>query len=984
MVAGAPFEKRLSLGLLTSYAATHGFTSDALHSCLVGSWVSALMMRRQAMAFVNELFKVIPPDELDVENPMLRPLPRAAADEMCILAVLSPILASNLAVPFHEWIFATDASNSMGGVCKAKVPRPLAEVLWRSADRVGKNLPMTSSLQGVLATHDELFEPFMPDDVGDYEEAHPQRPIGLRFQFIEVCGGAGVVTKELIALGIVCGPILDVSLSPQYNLCRHRVIQWVIFLLEDDRLDSFLVAPPCTTFSPAAHPACRSYKRPRGFNPHLPKVKIGDLLAFASLALMLVALRMRKFGLCETTRRSKMRWLQEWRRLVELGAKEVVLASCAYGSVHQKEFGMMGANMQVHLLHRKCSRDHSHIRIEGKYTRPSATYCPGLASALGTFFADHLAALNRTGERLEVASRGLEDSLTNDIAVSLDWVVDDAWSWKSSSHINALETAATLRMLRKVARNGGDVRVTYLVDSHVSRSIVAKGRSSSAVLRRMLRTLASICLAYGIYPAGRFVPTRLNPADHPSRNSQLLPPLASALDFDLAPVSTIAALASCAHLRRWISNVSRLVFLLVPEILDFAADPSALRRHPSLIFQNHEWELDFDSTLGYPGEGPIISLWIFLLLLVSGFLEGFSVGAPGRSHGDEKRRLERAGITLEDGRRVTPTTSFHRDSLLVKFRSWLLQRGENFDVLVLSSPPDLDRLNQRLVDYGRWLFAEGKPYYHFAETINAITSCRPLVRRSLQQAWDLAFLWNSHEPAEHHIAMPYQILIALISLCWTWGWKREAAIFALAWGALLRIGEISGALRSDLIMPADVSFTVDYVLLKVREPKTRYRAARHQAGKVEQPDLIEIIRVGLLELRPQDLLWPLSGSTLRLRLTRLLERLSLPTRDTRTIKALSLASFRPGGATWLMGATESAELVRRRGRWASFRIMEIYLQEVMAATYMNDISETARTKVLTAFNVFPQLLVQVQKFDFSRIPESTWFFLLSRSLAEDF
>ena len=37
------------------------------------------------------------------------------------------------------------------------------------------------------------------------------------------------------------------------------------------------------------------------------------------------------------------------------GAREVCLASCAYGSVHQKEFGMMGVNMKVDLLHRNAA-----------------------------------------------------------------------------------------------------------------------------------------------------------------------------------------------------------------------------------------------------------------------------------------------------------------------------------------------------------------------------------------------------------------------------------------------------------------------------------------------------------------------------------------------------------------------------------------------------------------------------------------------------
>ena len=56
VVVGAPKEKRLVLGALSSAAACLRFTSDALHSCLIGSWVSALLMRRQAMAFLNELF----------------------------------------------------------------------------------------------------------------------------------------------------------------------------------------------------------------------------------------------------------------------------------------------------------------------------------------------------------------------------------------------------------------------------------------------------------------------------------------------------------------------------------------------------------------------------------------------------------------------------------------------------------------------------------------------------------------------------------------------------------------------------------------------------------------------------------------------------------------------------------------------------------------------------------------------------------------
>ena len=162
------------------------------------------------------------------------------------------------------------------------------------------------------------------------------RPIGMRFEFIEICGGAAGVTKELIREGISCGPVLD--LSDNLTFQSTGSYNGLFFMLEEDRLETFLVSPPCTSFSPAAHPCVRSYKEPRGFDQQNWKVRIGNLLAFAALTFLFVAYRMQKRGLGETPRRSKMRWLEEWKRLIALGAEEVFLASCMYGSVHQKEF----------------------------------------------------------------------------------------------------------------------------------------------------------------------------------------------------------------------------------------------------------------------------------------------------------------------------------------------------------------------------------------------------------------------------------------------------------------------------------------------------------------------------------------------------------------------------------------------------------------------------------------------------------------------
>jgi len=950
------------------------------------------------MAILNEAFNVIPPDELQPQEPMLRQLSRAAAQEFQLLASLALVCSSNLAVPFSEEIFASDASNEKGGICEALVSEELSKVLWRSADRRRDPLPLLSRSQIILSQYEQMYEELPADKVqaegpqfvGDAcgenlgEEGAPfevpcERPIGMRFDFIEICGGAAGVTKELVKEGVSCGPVLDLSVSKQFDISEHRVIQWVVFMLEEDRLETFLVSPPCTSFSPAAHPCVRSYKEPRGFDQQNWKVRIGNLLAFAALTFLFVAYRMQKSGLGETPRRSKMRWLEEWKRLIALGAEEVFLASCMYGSVHQKEFCFLGVNMHVKLLHRRCSRDHQHIRIQGKYTKMSAIYCEGLCGALAVFFRDHILAKRRAGERFAVRSQGLEDVLTNDCCLSLQWKTIAAWRWSSRSHINVLEVAACIKLLRDLVRKGGDLRQTIFLDSHVALSVFVRGRSSAKSLQHQLRKFAVLCIAGGLYPAFRFAPTRMNPADAPTRDREVPSPESFTVLANCSAESQHVA-ARCKGLRRWAANWARLVLLLHTSLLPFLACHD-LRKHPICPILQREWTLDFDSTLGYPGEGPLFRLFVSLSA-VWGFL-GLVV-AVGPSHGDEQRKHQRSGIVLEEGRRVTETTANVRGLLFQNFLGWLSDQGVDFDDLVMSSPPDVDRINKVLVQYGKWLFSEGKPYYHLSETINLVTSKRPVIRRSLQQAWDLCFMWGSHEPVEHHVAMPYQILIALISAAWWWGWHREAAVFALSWGALLRIGEVYEAKRSDLILPEDVDNTNDFALLRIREPKTRFRAARHQAGRLEHVDLLEVVKIGFQRLRPEEKLWPFSGATLRSRLHKLLHQLGLPTELQNKPKPLSLASFRPGGATHMISVCDNAETVRRRGRWASFKVMEIYLQEVSSSTYLNLISNESKLNVLNGLKVFPSLLQKILVFYKCRIPATTWYFLLRADVCDDF
>ena len=236
-----------------------------------------------------------------------------------------------------------------------------------------------------------------------------------------------------------------------------------------------------------------------------------------------------------------------------------------------------------------------------------------------------------------------------------------------------------------------------MIDSNVALCSLVRGPSSSDALRPFLKRASTISVAYGLYQAGRFAPTRLNPADHPKRDTKIPPPLASVLDgLGLDEL-------------RWISMLSGL---------------------PCLY-------------------------WLVVWILAP--LDFWGVVAVARRHGDALRREQRQGIELPEGRGVTELTTSVRAQLMSAFSGWLRVSGLAYNEVFQGNPPDLDKIKSVLCQYGRYLFAEGRPYYHFAETINSVSAKRPILRRSLQQAWDLCAMWTSYEPVEHHQAMPFQV-----------------------------------------------------------------------------------------------------------------------------------------------------------------------------------------------------------------------------------
>ena len=199
----------------------------------------------------------------------------------------------------------------MGAVVCTQPAAGTTKVLWRCAEKRGAYSRLEQRPcavrreEGLLDPEDE--NDHFPDEVG---LALPDRPLAMYYDFAEVAGGAGGVSRAAARRGLLVGPVVDLSFSQWFDLKSGRLLEWLCWLLWERRLLCIMVEPPCSSFSPMIRKPPRSYQQTLGFDRTEPKTFLGNLAAFRCLLLLLVADLACGSGLAEQPR---MAWLQVWR-----------------------------------------------------------------------------------------------------------------------------------------------------------------------------------------------------------------------------------------------------------------------------------------------------------------------------------------------------------------------------------------------------------------------------------------------------------------------------------------------------------------------------------------------------------------------------------------------------------------------------------------------------------------------------------------------
>ena len=993
VTVSAPWSKRFALSVLSLRAARLPVISRKLAVRLFGNWVSVLLYRRCWSSLVDDFFALGASCESDSgeDGGGLVKLSRRCAQELALLSAIVPLVFTNVSVDYRPVLYASDSSSKLGAFTVAPLPVDESKLLWRNADKKGFYTKLDSPVRAILrelVPETEIIEEVL-------HEGPFKAPL-LSFDFVEFYGGAGVVSKHMSSLGFCVAPVLDLSNSRHYDISDLRLVEWAVYMIEEERFRSYLVEPPCTSFSAAAHPSVRSYEIPLGYDRTEPKTLHGNTPAFRAFVLLRVGRRKNRPCGLEQPRLSKMAWLQFWQTLLLLGFEESIIASCQFGSPHKKEFRFLLHKVDAKRLDTRCPGGHSHIRIEGRWTKGSAVYTDGLARHLALGFA-HALRLDFAGDSGPDVC-GFESPVVNDMMDTCHWTLGKCWTWAKQSHINVYETEASVEALADACLKGPHQRGCFVVDSLVAKGALTKGRSSSRKLQPALKRSCALQVAFDWYPVWCYSPTRLNVPDDPTRGVSLRPAVRHSLRSALE--SHELELLHQSGLRRFAANWLRLVVLAsalvgsdgkqsedFTDTLEWVLPVHCLL--PLLCFlvvTFGVWTFSFDCFRANCRSFPRrrvwsrsyrwTFLWCWLSVLCACPRLGLAAMGP-LTAAESRRAAERSDLPLPADRVIREQTRNSRKVLVARFQTWLWkEHSVSLNNMLQQKPVDPETISHWLAEYGREMYRSGKAYGQYSETINGIAMIKPIIKKQLAPAWDIAFAWLVDEPHQHNPALPLSVLLAMLTVALTWGWPFEAAVISLCWAGIMRIGEVLQASRADLILPQDQAPGFDFILLRIKEPKTRGRHARHQAARIDQSDVVALVSAVYGPMAPSEALWPFSAATLRKRFNALLAALDLPTEKKAGAQPFTLGSLRPGGATFLLFASESSELVRRRGRWLSSRVMEIYLQEVLACTYVKKLDPKVREKIERFSLGFAGILERVIGFLQHGIPSKTWRWLL--------
>ena len=242
--------------------------------------------------------------------------------------------------------------------------------------------------------------------------------------------------------------------------------------------------------------------------------------------------------------------------------------------------------------------------------------------------------------------------------------------------------------------------------------------------------------------------------------------------------------------------------------------------------------------------------------------------------------------------------------------------------------------------YVQHLFAGRKTKSEALAVACAVQHRFPALRGHLPASWRMLKAWSFQEPGQCRRPWPPQLALALIGLANLQGCPAVGFCLALMFHCLLRPAEAAVLRRQDLNVGDSMKWLSRPMgVVTIGFPKTRRTGPRIQHVTIDNSLLLTDLNVWLKQFSPSVALFP-SYSTL----SRLIKAWLAALLGNEGA-AYTLGGLRAGGATYFYLETENPAFVQRRGRWASQRSLDHYVQTAAAVLGTAAWSDVSRGKV---------------------------------------
>ena len=273
-------------------------------------------------------------------------------------------------------------------------------------------------------------------------------------------------------------------------------------------------------------------------------------------------------------------------------------------------------------------------------------------------------------------------------------------------------------------------------------------------------------------------------------------------------------------------------------------------------------------------------------------------------------RSSRGGATFLLEQTVTAGTGRRYRNAAIAFYRWALESGED--------ARDETELDNLLVDYFHELFEDERGVSVAACTLHGVVWLHPELKFQLPRAAQAVRGWSKMRPGTSYPPLTWELAIAIGLQLARAGQHRHGVGVLLAFDCFLRVSELVGLYREDVVDDRDVRIGFEHrgLLLRLRKTKTGSNKTVAVLDEHAQALLRQLVR----DTKPGERLFPFTTDHFRRAMKRSCAELGLSGRYVPH-------SLRHGGATryshvlgWLL------EDVMQRGRWASTKSARLYIQ----------------------------------------------------------